>query len=147
MTAHLVVFSQNFLSPYGRWMDEDSEARINPFKNKQGSSPDPLPGLFKTHRAQGRGQDSIPSHLTVFAVFMEWKEATQDLQSLQHQTQRTTGAWASIVHCLQSPVLGALRVFPSDHTQLPKDRSWKSQRRSQMAPKQSSRHYTCSSPH
>lgn len=29
-------------------MDEDSEARINPFKNKQGSSPDPLPGLFKT---------------------------------------------------------------------------------------------------
>lgn len=72
MTAHLAVFSQNFLSPYGRWMDEDSEALINSFKNKQGSSPNPLPGLFKIHGAQGRSCKA-PSIWHHFSVFMKPK--------------------------------------------------------------------------
>lgn len=91
-------------------MDEDSEARINSFKNKQGSSPDPLPGLFKIHRAQGRGYDPIKPHLAPFEMFMKQNgtSAAQDLRPCHWKARRTAVAWMDFVlgaqDCLRIPV-------------------------------------------
>lgn len=98
-------------------MDEDSEALINSFKNKQGSSPNPLPGLFKIHGAQGRSYKA-PSIWPFFSVY-EAKRQRALLETSSHLPGKHEGAaaWMGFVlgastACTFLCLCGAEEMFP-----------------------------------